>query len=269
MSQDEAEIVAPVVAEVEQVALEVIEVAAEAKADAVPEETPEVKAAKEEKRRGFQERINKITREKHEVAERAQAETIRANKAEDAYQALLKEIKEAPLSRDQFATDGEFEAALHARSGKMAAVEFRRTVAEEASSSASAAHVKAADESWNAAVAEATDRIPDWHQVVSSDRGPSTPVMAEQIKEIENGPDVAYYLAKHPNEAARIAGLSIPAQIREVARLGARLENDVPTRSSAPPPIKPIAVAAKPVVDANADYRAYEAKRNKELGFVR
>ena len=265
MSQDEAEIVTPAVAEVEQVIPEVTEVPAEAKAEAAPEETPEVKAAKEEKKRGFQERINKITREKHEIAERAQAETTRANKAEEAYQALLKEIKEKPLARDQFATDGEFEAALHARSGKMAAVEFRRTVAEEASSSASAAHTRVANESWDAAVAEAIDRIPDWHQVVSSDRGPTTPVMLEQIKESDNGPDIAYYLAKHPGEAQRIAGLSVPSQIREVARLGARLENDTPTRPSAPPPIKPIAVAAKPVVDPVADYRAYEAKRVKEL----
>lgn len=271
MSQGEAEIVAPEVTEIEQVVenLELPEVSSAAEADAIPEEAPEVKAAKEEKRRGFQERINKITREKHEIAERAQAETARANKAEEAYQALLREIKEKPLARDQFASDGEFEAALHARSGKMAAVEFRRTVAEEASSNASAAHARVANEGWEAAVAEVVDRIPDWHQVISSDRGPSSQVMAEQIKELENGPDVAYYLAKHPNEAARIAGLAYPSQIREVARLGVRLENDAPTtKTSAPPPIKPIPAAAKAVANPADDYRQWEAAQNKRLGYI-
>ncbi len=258
MDPNEAEIVAPEATEVEQVTPEAPEVPAEAKAEAAPEEKPEEKAAKEERKRGFQERINTITRQKREAEERA-------NVAETRYQTLLKEIKEKPLSREQFSTDGEFEAELHARSGRMAAAEFQRTIAAEATSSQSAEHKNAVDAGWNEAVAEAMARIPDWHQVVSSDRGPTTAVMLEQIKESDNGPDIAYYLAKHPGEAQRIAGLSVPAQIREVARLEARLENGTPTRPSAPPPIKPIAVAAKPVVDPVADYRAYEAKRVKEL----
>jgi hypothetical protein len=261
MDPNEAEIVVPEATEVEQVIPEITEVPAEAKVDAVPEEKPEEKAAKEERKRGFQERINVITRQKREAEERA-------NTAETRYQSLLKEIKEKPLSREQFSTDGEFEAELHARSGRMAAVEFQRTIAAEASSSQSAEHKNAVDAGWNEAVAEAMARIPDWHQVVSSDRGPTTPVMLEQIKESDNGPDIAYYLAKHPGEAQRIAGLSIPAQIREVARLEARLENGTPTRPSAPPPIKPITVAAKPVLSPKEEYAQWEAAQNKRLGYI-
>jgi hypothetical protein len=148
----------------------------------------------------------------------------------------------------------------------MAAVEFRRAVATDASASQSIEHKQAMDASWNEAVAEVMAKIPDWHQVVSSDRGPTTPVMLEQIKESDNGPEIAYYLAKHPGEAARIAGLSVPAQIREVGKLGARLENGLPTRPSAPAPIKPVTAAAiQPKADPVTDYRAWEEKRRIEL----
>lgn len=230
----------------------------EAKAEPAPEEKPEEKEAREAKRRGFQQRINELTRRAREADERAAS-------AQSQYEALLKEIKEKPLTREQFATDGEFEAALHARSGRMAAVESRRLTAEEAAASQSAEHRQALDASWNEAVAEVMARIPDWHQVVSSDRGPTTQVMLEQIKESDNGPEVAYYLAKHPGEAQRIAGLSIPAQIREVGRLSARLENGTPTKPTAPPPIKPVTPVAKPETSSTEDYRAYEARRLKEL----
>jgi hypothetical protein len=50
-----------------------------------------------------------------------------------------------------------------------------------------------------------------------------TAEMADAIKTSEAGPDVAYHLAKNPDEARRIAALTPTAQIRELGRLEERL----------------------------------------------
>lgn len=49
---------------------------------------------------------------------------------------------------------------------------------------------------------------PDYHTVVNDPTLPITKAMAAIIKEAENGPQIAYYLAKNRAEAARISQLS-------------------------------------------------------------
>lgn len=66
---------------------------------------------------------------------------------------------------------------------------------------------------------------------------------SEAIKESDIGPQIAYYLAKHPEEAIRIFDLSPIAQAKEIGKIEVKLSQNPPTvkkTSSAPEPIKPV-----------------------------
>lgn len=86
---------------------------------------------------------------------------------------------------------------------------------------------------------EAIEKYDDYEEVVYSNLQ-VTAAMQDAILKSPVGPDVAYYLAKNPKEAARITRLSDPMdQIAEIVRLENRqhFNNKI---SSAPEPIKPI-----------------------------
>lgn len=86
---------------------------------------------------------------------------------------------------------------------------------------------------------EAIEKYDDYEQVVYSNLQ-VTAAMQDAILKSPVGPDVAYYLAKNPKEAARITRLPDPMdQIAEIVRLENRqhFNNKI---SSAPDPIKPV-----------------------------
>jgi hypothetical protein len=62
--------------------------------------------------------------------------------------------------------------------------------------------------------------------------------MAETIKRLDNGPDVAYHLGRNPDEADRLARMDQYTAAAEIGRLSARLANPpVPvTKAPVPPP---------------------------------
>lgn len=64
---------------------------------------------------------------------------------------------------------------------------------------------------------------PDFHDVVYSSQWACTDEMAAAIQSSDDGPAVAYHLAKNPTEARRIASLPPIAQVRELGRLEAQL----------------------------------------------
>ena len=65
--------------------------------------------------------------------------------------------------------------------------------------------------------------------------------MADAIQDSDAGPALAYHLASHPDEAARIAALSPLGQVRALGRIEAGLADGAATAMSisaapAPPP---------------------------------
>lgn len=73
---------------------------------------------------------------------------------------------------------------------------------------------------------------PDYDQVVRNPALPITQLMAEEIADSDNPPAVAYYLGQNPNEAAAIAQMGERAMSRAIGRIEARL--------SAPPAPEPV-----------------------------
>jgi hypothetical protein len=94
-------------------------------------------------------------------------------------------------------------------------------------------------ETFSAKVDAARDRMPDFDQVFHGGL-PITDTMADLIVESDRAAEVAYWLGKNPNDAARIAHLPPHKQGAEIARIEARLStvsNRKTSNAPTPPPV--------------------------------
>lgn len=83
---------------------------------------------------------------------------------------------------------------------------------------------------------------PDYHEVVSNPYLHITDQMGEVIQSLEKGPELAYHLGNHPEEAERIARLSPVMQAAELGKLEARMTTQKPASiTNAPSPVEPVA----------------------------
>lgn len=112
-------------------------------------------------------------------------------------------------------------------------------------------------------------RHDDFDDVVGDLQPTSAGLVA--IMEADNGDEIAYYLAKNPSEAQKIAALNPIAQIRAIGRLEAKLAAEpvapFPT-SKAPAPITALngtGSGSGGKVDPK-NYDSWLKARNKELG---
>lgn len=248
---------------------------------AAPQETPEVQAqpveaaaapaqaqqeakTEEEQRpqrkRSFQDRIDTLTRRAREAEERA-AEATR----------LLEEFRK-PVVREQYPSEDAYFAEVQRRQFMEAAAQVQSQTDRSTATRHMTEVAQANAEQWREAVEDAIKRIPDWTEVVSKSTARTTPEMEDAIKESEFGPEIAYYLAKHPREAERIYNLSPKAQDREIVRLEARVsasgaQTAPVTKPSATPPINPISSSSTAKLSDDEEYRRWAAERNKQNRF--
>jgi len=218
------------------------------------------------KSRPIQKRIGELVRERE--AARREAEYWRQQAAvmqQPAPQQAAPAPPPAELKPEDFPT---YEDYLVAKAETKAAQRFHSELAQRAQM----AQQQAVQRERAAVVAqfqtraeEARARYEDFDLVVAD---PSTPIsqhMAEAIMQSAAGHDVAYYLGRNKQEAARIAQLSPLAQAMEIARLEQRVA--VTRRvSSAPPPPPVLGGSGTPSRDpASArTYDEYVALRRKQ-----
>jgi hypothetical protein len=89
--------------------------------------------------------------------------------------------------------------------------------------------------------AEFAKEHPDYHAVAESPNVPINQAMFDAILESDRGPQIAYHLGQHPEEAARISSLSAPGAARELGKLEAQLSiPSKPKTSQAPDPVVPV-----------------------------
>lgn len=114
----------------------------------------------------------------------------------------------------------------------------------------------------------------DFDDLVTDPSLSITPEMAEYIRDSEEGPEVAYWLAKNPQEAARIAQMNGRDADRALARIEARVSTPAPapaapkpvTNAPPPPPTVGTASAAgKPGVSDDASIKEWMKERNNQL----
>jgi hypothetical protein len=121
--------------------------------------------------------------------------------------------------------------------------------------------------------ADGNRRFPDFERTLKADHLPFTPAMTEALMD-DGMHDIAYELAKQPEEVARIAALPSPIlQVKEILRVQAALQAKAADRvtTKAPPPIKPIRAAGAPATKSPSDMTMaeYSEYRKNQLSSSR
>lgn len=135
-------------------------------------------------------------------------------------------------------------------------------------------------DSYNRRVSETRGRIDDFDEVVGAATDVQIPEAAEHaILEADNGPDIVYYLAAHPDVAKQMSTMSPIKAAAFIGKLSAKLEvngtqaatEEKPAKakpvSAAPAPIKPVSSgSAKTEVPIDElPYAEYKAAREKQI----
>ena len=205
------------------------------------EKTPEQVAADEKEARIKTE----IEKEKHDIR-RMKKFMQRAAQAEaerDALKAQFEQANHAPAQPDQgkpqraqFADDASFvEALTDWKVEQKTAPLIRARETERATTVQSKFQEKES-------VVKA--QIPDYEEVISEATDVIIPNAAvDAILTSDYGPQLRYYLAKHPDEAASLNGITPGAAARKIGTIEAKLSQeaaDKKTKQTATPPPPPI-----------------------------
>jgi hypothetical protein len=130
---------------------------------------------------------------------------------------------------------------------------------------------------WQGKLVQAKSDYPDFESALEEAQDiPIQPHVSEALMDSALGADIAYYLAKNPEEAYRINGMSPTQAIREIGRIESYVEFDKKEKSkapkakvsAAPAPIKPPRSSGggstKSLEDMSpAEYIAYRNKQGK------
>jgi hypothetical protein len=217
------------------------------------------------KPRPIQKRIGELVRERE--AARREAEYWRQQAAMVQPQQATGQQQTAPadIKPEQFET---YEDYLVAKAETRAAARLQQELAQRATAAQQAAEQRqkaSVVAQFQTRAEEARSRYEDFDLVVSDPTTPISPVMAEAILRANAGHEVAYYLGRNKQEAARIASLEPLAQAMEIARLEARVGGQKRV-SQAPPPPPRLSGSAAPAGDPSQarTYAEYVALRRAQ-----
>lgn len=206
-------------------------------------ETPEKRESRS-RRRFNRERDRRIAAEtelrllKERAAQTAQPER-------QQQQGQQGEDKDAPR-REQFDSYEEFLRADAKHVAQREAREATRAalteVERQRGETQAQANERKQQEAWEKHLEAARDEIEDYDAVIEEGAdAPLTPIMRMAILDSDDlGPRIAYHLAKHPEEAERIAKLKPSRQAAEIVALESKVKKTAKAPSKAPDPIKPV-----------------------------
>lgn len=255
-----------------QVAEEEKAAAAQSQTGSEEDEEDEQEAPRRPSR--VQRKIERATRELREKLEKANERLAALERGGGGNGADAGRAAALRPERTAFASDAEYEDALLAWGVEKAIAE--RSAKEAAN--AQTEWLRQNAENYAVQVEEAKDQHEDWQEVMEKNK--SLPIhegVFLAIHEQENGAEVSYYLAKHPEYTKRLAEMSPISAIMEVGRLSTRLKTGAPAGGAAnggnppkprpriPAPMQPVSSAASTAALGSKeaaekrDYRAFKA----------
>jgi hypothetical protein len=92
---------------------------------------------------------------------------------------------------------------------------------------------------WEAQEAQAKAKFADYDEVLAADTVRYHPAVLQAIQTSDQGAEVAYHLATHPADAARLTALAPVAALRALGRLEAQLEAPPVAAAASPDPTPP------------------------------
>jgi len=267
------------------------------------EEGDAVQEAEKPKRKSkprAEERISELTREKHRLErEKARMEgelsvLRRAGTAKPGDQTAGDEPEPKPGAGDdprpkfdQFESTDAFHEAVARWSARQEWKVLEKQAAEDKKDLQLREKRAIQKQQWDEQAAKAREAHPDWDEVFNDPKIPCSEEMAQVIFESDFGAEVAYYLGRAPDEAARIASLDAIGAAREIGKIEARLETTgsgkTPEKSTAgeepqaapkratraDAPITPPKGGVKPAPDleylATHNFAEYSRIRNKQF----
>jgi hypothetical protein len=176
--------------------------------------------------KGVQKRIDKLTQQRYE--REARIRELEAQISENERKAQASQPEPDP---SQFETLEQYlDAKVEFEAGKrLREIEQERTIQQKNAERLSSFNER------SAAVRQAN---PDFDAVLQSAAIGVSDAVMETILESDDGPAVAYHLAKNPTELYRLNAMGDRQQMLELGRISARLSTKVPERkvTQAPPP---------------------------------
>lgn len=215
------------------------------------EATPIIEKAPVETPSGSHDRVRQLIREKHAAEALAQRSISEAT-------ALREGLNPTARAGDHRAPE-DFSRAMAENAVREVGADILARQASQAQERA----MRAAQEAWTEATAEFRQKVPDFDAVAHNPNLPVTPVMADAIRESGRGAEIAYYLGKNPEEAAKIAALPPVSQATAIARLESRIGAATNSFTKAPQPVTTLSgrsgSAGKPLEDM--DFEEYRKAR--------
>lgn len=235
------------------------------------EEKSESKPDPDEHRQNkLQRRFDKLTREKYEA--KAEADALKKVLAmiQNGQGQSQQQEPQRP-QRNQFKDDEEWVEALTEYKVELALQKNNKQQPDDSRDEP--------ETDWDELVEEARERHEDYDDIVQgSDVKIKNQGMEQAITSSGVGPEIAYYLAKHPREARRIDKLSPMAAIRAVGAIEDRITSSVKKKNNANvrgnksdyEPIEPVsgtgAGAKDPEKMPIGEWMRHEQARLKKLG---
>lgn len=139
----------------------------------------------------------------------------------------------------QFAEYDQYLEALADWKADQKVAEYRKQSEQQTAQRSQAEQLQAIQRAYDERVEKARAKYQDYDDVAHG-HVPINDAMALAIRASEDGPDIAYYLGTHVEEAQRIYRLPPLLAVSEIGRIGAKL-------ASAPPPTKPVTRAPAPI----------------------
>lgn len=209
------------------------------KSDPAPEPKEAAKAEAEHKpeKNRFQERISELVDKRKEAEAKAEAAERKAGDLEARLKAL--EARPEPVKQENAKpvrstyTDDEKYIEDLAEWKANETLAKREKEANEARAKATQTQVV---ETWQSRMQVAMAEIEDYAEVVGKSETVLPGHLHQAIIESEAGPHLAYYFAKHPDEAKRYAAMTPTTGLRQLGKLEDKLMEPEPAPAKKPTP---------------------------------
>lgn len=210
----------------------------------------------EELPRSVQKRLNKMTREKREAEERA----MRAEMLAQQFAQAVTPQQQQTVQRDPYAPVEPLENDPKYLGNDKAYlrdyVNYQKQLIQyEAQKNSAQRYQSEVEQKYQQRINEAREKYDDFDESINNlskypaiNNHPNLMTAVNAIKELENGADVGYYLAKNANDFMALLNKNPLNMAMELGRLSGRVETAPLNKvvSNAPPPPRKIAGGAPP-----------------------
>lgn len=211
-----------------------------------------------------QKRIDELTKKRREAERNSEYWRDQAMKKQP--EPKIEPVEEPLKTLADFDYDeGKYQQHLFSKARADAVDEAKRVIKDEQNQQTTSRKVSV----FRGRETDFSKSVDDYHEVVTNPNLPINQTMADVAMEMEDGPEVLYYLGKNPDLADEIARLSPLSAARELGRIEAKMQHqkkkgEAVSKAPAPAPkISAVAPSTKKNVDEMTQKEFNKHRRNQ------